>query len=167
MADYEVLQGEDYFRLMGIREPKKKLTVSKRKTEEIERCSAVEDTIVFSFRHITTCEEYNFRYFDKRKKNSEVSRAIASFTEKLSEMSKMRWDDMIGKSKKSGVEYLPVSSLDESFLSHLDIKIGKDEKLPVVRFNAQKSRIVFRRGTKCERVVHILGIDYDLKLYKH
>lgn len=153
---------------MGIKQQKQNLTVSKQRAELIERCSASEETMVFSFRHMTSCDDYNFRCFEKKKKNAEVSRAIAAFVDKLSELSQMTWSTFFSKGRTcGGPDPIPAFQMEDRFLNGVDISISDDEKLISVRFNSGKSRFIIKRGTKCRRVAHVLGIDYDLDLYKH
>ncbi len=152
---------------MSIKKREKNIKFSKQNVERREFCRAKEDTIVFSFQHITRCEDYNFKCFDKQKKNSQTANAIEEFIDKLSLLSKMTWDEFWKKCKKSGMEQMPCDRMEQRFINGIDIPLSADEKLISVRFNSQNSRIIMRRGTKCPRVAHILGIDYDLKLYKH
>lgn len=153
---------------MGIKQKQKELTISQKSISNRERCSAEKETIVFSFRHMTTCDDYNFHGFNKQKKNAETSNAIATFIDKLSEMSNMTWDEFLLKGKKfGGPEMICSSQMKLKFIHGIDIKISGDEKLIVVRFNSQCSRFILKRGTKCGRVAHVLGIDYNLSLYKH
>lgn len=153
---------------MGIKTHKKNLTVSKKKTEQRELCSASEETIVFSFRHMTSCDDYNFHCFEKQKKTSEVSNAISAFIDKLSDLSKMTWREFWDKGRRNGgADPIPASQMDIRFRNGLDISVSDDEKLTSVRFNSSKSRFIIKRGTKCNRVAHVLGIDFGLNLYKH
>lgn len=153
---------------MGIRQQNQNLTISKKKAELIERCSATEETIVFSFRHMTSCDDYNFHCFEKKKKNSELSRAINSLMDKLSELSQMTWSAFFSKGRTcGGADPIPAVQMEDSFLNGISGGVSDDEKLISVRFNSGKSRFIIKRGTKCRRVAHVLGIDYDLKLYKH
>lgn len=152
---------------MGINYKGRDLKISKKSIAQREKCSAEEMTIVFSFRHLTSCKDYNFYYFDKRKKNSEIANAIVSLTEKLTVISKKTWDDFYAQPKNSGYELLKVDNIKSSLISGLDIILTKDEKILSIRFNGQNSRLLMKRGTKCPRVAHVLAIDYDLTAYKH
>lgn len=150
---------------MGIKNHKGKDTISKQAIERRESCTASAMTVVFSFHHLSEKEDYNFRYFEKKAKKAEASNAIVQFIEKIAEFSKMTWEQLYQLPKKSGLEYLDAAIFEESFINSINIPIAKDDKLIVVRFNGQNSRFVMKRGTKCSRVAHILGIDYDMKLY--
>lgn len=152
---------------MGIKYRKRENNISKQSIERRESCTAQAMTVVFSFHHLSEKDDYNFRYFDKRKKNSETSNAIVQFIDKISEISQMTWDELYRKPKNSGFEYLDVDLFDKTFINSLNISIAKDDKLMSVRFNSPKSRFIMKRGTKCSRVAHILGIDYNLSLYSH
>lgn len=152
---------------MGIKNTKRKDIISKDAIKRRESCSAETMTVVFSFRHLSKKADYNFRYFDKRKKNSETSNAIVSFVDKMAELSCLTWEQLKLIPRKAGYEYLDVSLFEESFINSLDIPLSADEKLMSVRFNGQNSRFIIKRGTKCPRVAHVLGIDYDLTLYDH
>nr|DAL86655.1 MAG TPA: hypothetical protein [Caudoviricetes sp.] len=152
---------------MGIKNHKGKDTISKQAIERRESCTASAMTVVFSFHHLSEKEDYNFRYFEKKAKKAEASNAIVQFIEKIAEFSKMTWEQLYQLPKKSGLEYLDAAIFEESFINSINIPIAKDDKLIVVRFNGQNSRFVMKRGTKCSRVAHILGIDYDMKLYNH
>ena len=152
---------------MPIKRPNRPNTVSKKAIEKRELCSAKEMTIVFSFRHLSSNRLYNFRYFDKMKKHAETTNAIVQLVEKISEMSKMTWEEFNQKAKGSGLEYIDVASFEKQFTNSVDIPLPKDDKLIVVRFNSQRSRLIIKGGTKCPRVAHVLGIDYDLITYKH
>lgn len=152
---------------MGIKNRKGKTTISKQAIERRESCTASAMTVVFSFHHLSPKDEYNFRYFDKRKKNSETTNAVVQFIDKIAEISQLTWDDLYRKPKNSGYEYLDIDQFDICFINSLNIPLAKDDKLMSVRFNGQNSRFIMKRGTKCSRVAHILGIDYDLKLYSH
>lgn len=151
---------------MSIKQKPKCLKISKGKIERRE-CSAKELTIIFSFHHITSCTDYNFIGFNKQKKNSETVNCIIQLVDKLKKMSQLTWDQFHSQHRKAGYEYVNTYEMDEAFVNHLDITIPKDEKLLVVRFNGQNSRFILKRGTKCNRVAHFLGLDYNLKLYKH
>ena len=148
---------------MGIKQKPKNLKISKGKISNRE-CSAKEPTIIFSFRHITSCADYNFTGFEKHKKNSEIINCIIQLISKLKTMSQLTWEQFNSQPRESGLEYIVVDELDKSFINDIDIPIPKDEKLIIVRFNGQNSRFVLKRGTKCRRVAHFLGIDYNLKL---
>lgn len=152
---------------MGIKHQSKADKISRKEISDFEKCSAEKLTIVFSFKHMTKCDDYNFRYFNKRKKNAEISNAIVALTEKLSSLSCKTWDDFRNERREVGFEYIPITQMEQSFITGIDIQMSYDEKLISVRFNGQNSRLILRRGTKCRRVAHLLGIDYDLKLYKH
>lgn len=152
---------------MGIKNRKGKNTLSKQSIERRESCSASAMTVVFSFHHLSEKEDYNFRYFEKKAKKAETGNAIVQFIEKIAEFSKMTWEQLYQLPKKSGIEYLDAALFEESFINSLNIPVAKDDKLIVVRFNGQNSRFIMKRGTKCARVAHILGIDYDMKLYSH
>lgn len=153
---------------MGIKQKKNQLKISQKVVSAREKCSADKETIVFSFRHMTTCDDYNFYCFDKHKKNSETSNAIATLTDKLSELSEMTWDEFFSKGRRNGgPDPIFVSQMDSKFINKINIPLSGDERLIAVRFNSQKSRFILKRGTKCGRVAHILGIDYNLTLYKH
>lgn len=152
---------------MGIKHQSKADKISRKEISDFEKCSAEKLTIVFSFKHMTKCDDYNFRYFNKRKKNAEISNAIVALTEKLSSLSCKTWDDFRNERREVGFEYIPITQMEQSFITGIDIQMSYDEKLISVHFNGQNSRLILRRGTKCRRVAHLLGIDYDLKLYKH
>lgn len=152
---------------MGIKNRKRASHVSKSAIKTREACSAHALTVVFSFHHLSKDPKYNFRYFDKMKKNTETTNAIVSFVDKIAEFSKLTWEQLQNMPRKSGYEHLPVDQLEKSFINSLDIPLTNDDKLLSVRFNGQNSRFIMKRGTKCSRVAHILGIDYDLNLYQH
>ena len=152
---------------MGIKNHKRNEQISKSSIERREACSAQALTVVFSFHHLSKDPKYNFRYFDKMKKNAETTNAIVSFVDKIAEFSKLTWEQLQNMPRKAGYEPMPVSQLERSFINSLDIQLTDDDKLLSVRFNGQNSRFIMKRGTKCSRVAHILGIDYDLKLYSH
>lgn len=153
---------------MGIKQKKVCQQISKKRVLTHEKCLAEKETIVFSFHHITSCSDYNFYCFDKQKKNSQTANAIASFTDKLSELSKMTWEEFFSKGRRNGgPDPIPASQFEKRFIQHINVPISDDEKLISVRFNSQNSRLILKRGTKCGRVAHVLGIDYNLTLYKH
>lgn len=151
---------------MGIKQKQPDYTVSKTKIAAKE-CSAKELTLLFSFRHLTSDDNHNFKCFEKSKKNSEMAKAIVSFIEKVKALSQSTWDMLNSAPKKGAIEYIPVPQFDKTFINSLGINLTKDDKLIVVRFNGQNSRFIMKRGTKCNRVAHILGIDYKMDLYKH
>ena len=152
---------------MGIKNCKRTENISKSAIKRRETCSAEMMTVVFSFHHLSKKADYNFRYFDKKKKNSETSNAIVSFVDKMAELSRITWEQLYRMPRQARYEYLDVTQFENSFINSLDIPLAADEKLMSVRFNGQNSRFIMKRGTKCSRVAHILGIDYDLKLYDH
>ena len=151
---------------MTIKQKQAANKVSKTKIEQ-KQCTAKEFTLLFSFKHISNKDDYNFRFFEKNKKNSEIVNAIIAFTEKIRVLSNDTWEVLNNLKRESGIEYIPVSEFKEYFINSLNIPLTDDDKLISVRFNGQNIRFIMRRGTKCSRVAHILGIDYDMKLYKH
>lgn len=134
---------------------------------KIKSCSATRETIVFSYSHVCSSDEYNFNCFKSKKKTALMAESVAALHNKFSEMSKMTWDDFFSKPRKSGMEYIPVSEFKSTFINSINYKLTDDDKLIVVRFCAQDYRVILKRGSKCGRVAQVLGIDLDLDLYEH
>lgn len=134
---------------------------------QIKTCSASKETIVFSYAHICKDDKHNFNCFKKNKQNSKMAERIKSLSDKLSELSNLTWENFNALPKKSGSEYLPVGQWNKTFINSLDYSLTDDDKLISVRFDGQDCRLVLKRGTKCGRVAHILGIDLNLDLYNH
>ncbi len=96
-----------------------------------------------------------------------MAEAISALSLKLSEMSNLTWDKFNTLPKKQGKEYICVGEFNKKFINSLDYSLTNDDKLISVRFDAQDCRLIIKRGSKCSRVAHILGIDLSLDLYKH
>lgn len=137
------------------------------KKVQVKECSAKKETIVFSYAHICKDDKHNFNCFKSKKQNSKMAETISALNAKLSEMSNLTWEMLNATPRKSGLEYMPVGEMDTTFINSLDCSLTKDDKLISVRFDAQKYRLILKRGTKCGRVAQILGIDLNLDLYKH
>ena len=112
---------------MGIKNRKRASHVSKSAIKTREACSAHALTVVFSFHHLSKDPKYNFRYFDKMKKNTETTNAIVSFVDKIAEFSKLTWEQLQNMPRKSGYEHLPVDQLEKSFINSLDIPLTNDD----------------------------------------
>lgn len=136
--------------------------------EEIKKeCRVNKKTIAFSFTKICREDNYNFKCFQDKKNQSNAPKIIEQFFEKLRLLSSMTWEELSNKDKKSGYEYLNISAFEKSFINGLPYKVTKDEDIIVVRFNSQKCRLFLKRGTKCNRVAFVIGIDCKLQAYKH
>ena len=151
---------------MRIKEQKKNKEISAKKAEQNKYCNASRETIVFSFNHICGDKKHNFCAFEDKKFNN-MPHIMKSLLDKLDTLSSKTWQNINDQKKDCGLEYLPVIQFNEKFINSLPDKIMKDDKLISIRFNGKKCRLIVRRGTKCNRVCHILGIDCDLSLYKH
>jgi len=128
----------------------------------LEVCRAEKRTMVFSFCNITKDKDFGLQCLDN------AANCATSLFDKLRVMSSQSWEEFWGLGKKQGCEQLPVTAINvQSFVNKLPFDVSNDEKFYVVRFNGQKSRFLFRKGTKCGRVIHIIGIDCNLNLYKH
>ena len=145
---------------------KKRATKGRPSKEKVERevCRAEKHTMVFSLANITGDDEFNFRCFES---NPESANCATQLFNKLRIMSSLSWEAFWGQNKKHGPEVIPVDEFKQTFINKLPFHIGKDEKLFSVRFNGQNSRFIIKKGTKCGRVIYLVGIDYQLKLYKH
>ena len=146
--------------------PKSPQPFSKQKAQ-IKTCSASKETIVFSYAHICKDDRHNFNCFKRKRQNSKMAEVVSALNNKLSEISNLTWERFNAMSKKCGMEYMQVGEMDETFIHSLDYHLTKDDKLISVRFNAQDCRLILKRGSKCNRVAQVLGIDIDLDLYRH
>ena len=135
------------------------------KNVEARLCRAQKPTMVFSFAKITKDNEHNFNCLEGFK--SEAINCTIQLFNKIKVMSSQSWDEFWGQGKKHGPEPIPADVFDQTFINNLPFLIAKDEKLYSVRFNGQNSRFILKKGTKCGRVIHLLGIDYKLNLYEH
>lgn len=112
------------------------------------------DTLVFSFRDLQ--DEYDF---SQDCCTDQVRKDLLSSLRRLSQTT---WDDLITRDKKNGGSEL---------INKSEIKAGLPsfitddyEKLIVVRFNSQSSRLIgYRQGN----VFYVLFIDVKLTLYDH
>lgn len=126
-------------------------------------------TNVFSLKNIVQSKTFSFEYFDKAK--SDLQDAIIQCFNKLQEMSKCSLQELYNKGKQNGgIEPLAFSEFTEQFRNAVRKveTISDDEKLYVIRFNSQKYRMILRRGSKCRRVLNILGFEFKLgTAYRH
>lgn len=148
---------------MSINQPKN--IVPKINIKDIgKQCSALKESIVFSFEHLTENDEYNFNYF--KKNNAELLKVYNSFMQVLSRLSRQSWNDLnMSSHRKGGDEMLRVDMMESRFVNSLK-HVSMDEKLHVIRFG--NYRLFLKRGTKCRRVAQVLAFEFKLgSAYNH
>lgn len=122
-------------------------------------CSAAEPTNTISFRYISDIDKYSVRAFKKG-----AEERYSAFLDKLRIISTLTWPQFWEQNRQNGgLEKIPQKKISRPFINSLNI--SEDTTLYSTRFS--DCRLIFRKGTKCGRVIHILGIDLDLSLYKH
>ena len=127
------------------------------------------DTILFSFKYITTQKEFSLEGLKKNKNARQNISIIDDFHTCLSKLSNEGWENTRKKAKgQGGIETIPYS--DIYFKAHdpkNDLKLAKDTKLWIARFGGDKYRLIGCKSDSCQLVFHILGIDYKFSAYDH
>lgn len=145
---------------MDIRDRGYNKAISKKEVERNQRiCKSVNDTIVFSFKYLTTSKKYKGFL-----KDEQIS---SDFFSKLQLISSLTWEQFHLLKRQSGYELMTCGEVDAKIVNGVNLRMTADEKIYVVRFNSQKSRIFIKRGSKCPRIANILAIDTELSAYKH
>lgn len=148
---------------MGIKEKytREDKTFSKRSAENIKKCKAHAETVLFSFTYFTENKEFNFAKINK-------AEIISGFFDRLKIISQLTWDEFFSADhRKTGYEAILVKQLNPRFASSLK-HITPDEKVFITRFCGSKYRMFFRRGSKCDRVAQILACEFNLgTAYQH
>lgn len=153
---------------MGINKQKfnKKPTVSKK--EVSKNCKVDNRTIVFSLKYLVSLSEYNLEFFQKHSNNA--IKCLQQLEKKLIKISSMTFDEFYKLDRKSGYELIPVSQIDRKLITDLSNKnlvLTDDQYIYSSRFMSQSARLLFKRGTKCDRVMQVLALDFGLNAYKH
>lgn len=153
---------------MGIDKSKinRDIKISSQKVEARKECRAKEMTITFCFKYLSCCDDFNFQYFAKS--ISEATVAGDCILNQLKLMSQSTYQGLLDKGRAKGIEHMPIDELSDKFMNSLSYPFSPDDKLGVVKFNGKKYRMLFKRGTKCPRVVHVLGFEFKLgTIYSH
>lgn len=122
--------------------------------------------ICFSFCYLTANGSFNFDYFNSSQKR-ECETIKASLYDRLEELSKYKWIDLMALPKGHGFETIPVSRLKFQ-PSEMDDISG--QKAIVFRFkgvNGKDCRIIGIKEDHCSAVCHVIGYDFDYSAYDH
>lgn len=116
------------------------------------------DYPVFSFKHITTNNTYNIKYF---KKTREKAKAYGALFYTMDTLQNRSWLESMNLDKRKGFETIPYKALN---FSPKNFTLTKDDKLLVVRFYRDKYRII---GMKEDNIFHVFGFDFNYSAYDH
>lgn len=145
---------------MGIRDRGVEKTVSRKEIDKNQQiCRSKKNTIVFSFKNLTTNKNYCGKF--------QQEQVAVDFFNKLRVISELTWEQFHQQGRKSGYELLSWGQIDCKVKKGTSLPITDDEKIYIIRFNSQNARMLVKRGTKCQRVANVIAIDTELLAYRH
>ena len=143
---------------MNIKKPSQK-KISKKHINELKAETKCPVHPIFCFKSITSKDDYNFNFFNKDK--SRKHEAAFYLIDKLRNLSKKSWEELLSLPKKTAYETLPMSIMNYNF------GLGKDEKIISIRFgNGGAYRILGIKRYDCP-IFDILGFDFNHSSYNH
>ena len=123
---------------------------------------------LFSFKYMSSNNNYNFKFFGNKEKSKKLS-AYDELMAKLKTISEMSMKDFGILPKATGFELLELSDFNhnvKSILKNTGI-VSKDSKLMVSRFCNEKYRMICKQDNKHQNIFYIICFEFDYSAYKH
>ncbi len=121
------------------------------------------DYPVICLRHLTTNSDHNFDYF-KKDKNKKLE-AYENFLQKVEEIQKSTWKELMLADKFKGFETLENSQIKfkGKEVRHL---VSADTKIYILRFG-KDYRLLGFKTSRCSNSFHVIGFDFNYTAYNH
>lgn len=117
---------------------------------------------VFCFKHLTTNNNYNIKFF---KKARDKQKAYGAFFYLMDRMQSISWQEFIQLPKKVGMESISPNQIN---FTPKDYKITPDQKVICLRFKRQNYRAIgLKESINGVDVFHVIGFDFDYSSYDH